>query len=97
MVTKVLSFRELTQLLRVARGVFGVTFEYRGDEVVKWPYGGAEEDLTMKSKGASLRGSARIVKVIALLLERGMVMGRLNEPLLPSSAVFSSEQQTSLN
>ena len=80
----VLSYSDLAKLPRIARGSSGIVSKYRDNEVIKWPYGGPEEDRNHDIERRvyeRLGQHARIVKVIALLPERGIVMEQLQESL----------------
>ncbi|KMU88563.1 hypothetical protein CIHG_06363 [Coccidioides immitis H538.4] len=81
---KIWSFQDLASLPRVARGISGVISEYKSHEVVKWPYPCADDERNHEIERriyTRLGRHARIVHVIAILPERGIVMERLKEPL----------------
>ncbi|WEW61354.1 hypothetical protein PRK78_006844 [Emydomyces testavorans] len=81
---KIWSFHDLASLPRVARGISGIVSEYNSNEVVKWPYPSTNDERNHEIERriyTRLGRHARIVHVLAILPERGIVMERLKEPL----------------
>lgn len=74
---------EIFRLPFIARGISGLVFEYAEGQVVKWPYGldGDRDHQTERRIYNRLGHHERIVEVIALLPNKGIVMERLKEPL----------------